>query len=284
MLAGPLGLQGTLLLGGVLNNGLHLLETLLSPFLKATACGGTEFSGLLGTCSDRGVLLHLLLGHIANLLRPLGAVCGGGVSGCVIGTLLLHNGLTLDNIVLDVVDLLLGPALGFVLSPADLGSLHITVLHKRGPADLSGLIEGNLLVLNEAALPEVLVTVLLLLRLVLCDIGGVAPPVIGVVALDNLVVLGLLNHLHLVNAPLAVVSGPGRSNRREANIGVIASLSLVSRVKTSEGSTSRFFMVIVMVVTMVTAVMVVPTVGVEREGVDKGTRITVVRGRPCVPS
>merc|ERR1719234_1469901 len=176
MLAGPLGLQGTLLLGGVLNNGLDLLETLLSPFLKATACGGTKFPGLLGTCSDRGVLLHLLLGHIAHLLRPLGAVCGGGVPGCVIGTLLLYLSLTLNHIVLHIVDLLLGPALGFVLGPTDLGSLDVTVLHKRSPADLSGLIEGDLLILNEAALPEVLVTIFLLLRLVLCDIGGVAPP------------------------------------------------------------------------------------------------------------
>jgi len=43
-------------------------------------------------------------------------------------------------------------------------------------------------------------------------------------------------------------------------------------------------MVIVMVVAVVTAVMIAPTVGVEREGVDEGTRITVVRGCPCVPS
>ena len=184
----------------------------------------------------------MLLGHIAHLLRPLGAVCGGCVSGCVVLALLLHNGLTLNNIVLDVVDLLLGPALGFVLGPADLRSLDVTVLHKRGPADLSSLVEGNLLVLNETAFPEVLVTVFLLLGLILRDIGGVAPPVIGVVALDNLIVLGLLDHLDLVNAPLAVVSGPGRSNGRKADVGVISFLPLVSRVKTSEGSTSGFFM------------------------------------------
>merc|ERR1719278_2500746 len=106
-------------------------------------------------------------------------------------------------------DLLLGPALGFAFSSADLRALDVTVLHKRGPADLSSLVEGNLLVLDETALPEVLVTVLLLLRLVVGDVSGVAPPVVGVITLDNLVVLGLLDHLHLVDAPLAIVSGPG---------------------------------------------------------------------------
>merc|ERR1719204_1192792 len=106
------------------------------------------------------------------------------------------------------------------------------------------------------------------------------PPVVGVITLENLAPLSLFDHLRLVNAPLSIVSRPGGSNGREADVSVIASLPLVSRVKTSEGSTCGFLMVIVMVV----AVMIVPTVGVEREGVDEGTRITVVHGWPCVPS
>jgi len=284
MLAGPLGLQSTLLLGGILHNGLDFVVALLSTLLEATACGGTELPGLLGATGDRGVLLHWLLGDAANLPGPLGALGVGGVSRGLVLTLLLNLSGALNHIVLNIVNLLLGPALRFVFGPADLGSLDITILNERGPADLSSFIEGNLLVFDETVLPEVLFAFLLLLGLVLGDVGGVAPPVIGVVALDNLIVLGLLDHLNLVNAPLAIVSGPGRSNGRKADIGVISSLPLVSRVKTSEGSTSGFFMVIVMVVAMVTAVMVVPTVGVEREGVDKGTRITVVRGGPCVPS
>merc|ERR1712156_925888 len=162
VLAGPLWLQSTLLLGGVLDNGLHFLEALLRALLEATACRGTEFSGLLGAGSDGGVLLHLLLGDVAHLLGPLGAVGGGGVARGVVLALLFHNGLTLGNVVLDVVNLLLGPTLGLMLGPANLRSLDVAVLHKRGAADLSGLVEGDLLVLNEAALPEVLVTVLLL--------------------------------------------------------------------------------------------------------------------------
>merc|ERR1711899_100899 len=227
MLAGPLRLQSTLLLGGVLDNSLHFLETLLRALLEATASRGTEFPGLLGTGSDGGVLLHILLGDVAHFLWPLGAVGGGGVTRGVVLALLFHNCLTLDNIVLDVVNLLLGPTLGLILGPADLRALDVAVLHKRGATDLSGLVEGDLLVFDEAALPEVLVTVLLLLGLILGHIGGVTPPIVRVVTLDNLVILGLFDHLHLVDAPLAIVARPGRSHGGEAHVSVVTTLSLV---------------------------------------------------------
>merc|ERR1711872_970989 len=77
--------------------------------------------------------------------------------------------------------LLLGPALRFILSSADLRALHITVLDQRSSAHLHSLIEGNLLIVDEAVLSEVLLTLLLLLGLIVGHIGGVAPPVIGVV-------------------------------------------------------------------------------------------------------
>merc|ERR1719249_55837 len=63
MLASPLGLKATLLLGGVLDHGLHLVKALLSSLLEATASRGTELPGLLGASGDGGVLLHWLLGH-----------------------------------------------------------------------------------------------------------------------------------------------------------------------------------------------------------------------------
>merc|ERR1719397_632021 len=204
MLASPLGLKATLLLGGVLDHGLHLVKALLSSFLEATAGRGTELPGLLGASGDRGVLLHWLLRHRADLLGPLGALGVGGVATGVVLTLLLHLRPALDHIVLHVVHLLLGPAFGLVLSPADLGALHVTVLHQRSPADSGCLVEGDLLVLDEATLPEVLLAVLLLLGLVVGGVGGVAPPVVGVVALHHVVVLRLLHHLHLVNAPLPI--------------------------------------------------------------------------------
>merc|ERR1712183_193254 len=172
MLAGPLGLQGTLLLRGVLHNSLDLVVALLGALLEATACGGTEFPGLLGAASDRGVLLHLLLGHAAHLPGPLGALGVGSVSRGLVLALLFNLGGALNDVVLHIVDLLLGPALRFVFGPANLRSLDITILDERGPADFSSLVEGNLLVLDETVLPEVLFAVLLLLGLILGDIGA----------------------------------------------------------------------------------------------------------------
>merc|ERR1712183_746241 len=165
---------------------------------------GADLPGLLGAPGDGGVLLHWLLGHGADLLGPLGALGVGGVAAGVVLALLLHLRLAPDHVVLHVVHLLFGPALGLVLSPADLRALHVTVLHQRSPANGGSLVEGNLLVLDEAALPEVLLAVLLLLRLVVGGVGGVAPPVIGVVALHHVVILRLLDHLHLVDASLSI--------------------------------------------------------------------------------
>ena len=44
VLAGPLGLEGAGLLGGVLDNGLLLVITLLSTLREPTAGGGADFS------------------------------------------------------------------------------------------------------------------------------------------------------------------------------------------------------------------------------------------------
>merc|ERR1719348_743119 len=88
MLAGPLGLEATLLLGGVLDHSLHLVKALLSSLLEATASRGTELPGLLGASGDGGVLLHWLFGHGAHLLGPLGALGVGGVAAGVVLALL----------------------------------------------------------------------------------------------------------------------------------------------------------------------------------------------------
>merc|ERR1712055_936463 len=116
MLAGPLWLQGTLFLRGILDNSLHLVIALLFSWHKATASRGTQFPWFLGTTSDWGVLLHRLLLNSAHLLGPLGALGVGGVSRGLILTPLLN------------------------LSPTDLGALNITVLDKGSPADVGSLI------------------------------------------------------------------------------------------------------------------------------------------------
>ena len=117
---------------------------------------------------------------------------------------------------------ILGPAFGFVLSGAKLRTLDITVLYKRCTAHLYGFVESDCFIFNETTLPVVLLALLLLLGLVLGDIGGVAPPVVGVVALDNIVVLGLFDHLDLVDTPLAVSTRSGGCNGREAHISVVS--------------------------------------------------------------
>ena len=102
MLAGALGLKGTLLLGGILNNGLGLVITLLSTLLESTASRGTQLSGLLGTASDRSVLLDLLLRYTADLPGPLGTLGVGGIARGFIFTLFLLDSFTLNNIILNL--------------------------------------------------------------------------------------------------------------------------------------------------------------------------------------
>merc|ERR1719481_1159101 len=52
MLAGPLGLKVTLLLGGILDHGLHFVVAFRLSFLEATPTCATDFPGLLGAASD----------------------------------------------------------------------------------------------------------------------------------------------------------------------------------------------------------------------------------------
>jgi len=243
VLAGTLGLKRTLFLGGILDNGLGFVVTLLSTLLESATSWGTEFPWLLGTSGDGGVLLHILLGDRADLLGPLGALGVGGVARGLIFTLLFNLGSALNNIILDIMDLLFGPALRLVLSSADLRSLNITVLNKRSSADLDSLIKSNLLVFDETVLPEVLLALLFLLGLVVGDIGGVTPLVVRVVTLDHIIILGLLNHLNLVNTLLAIITRPGGSNISEAYAGIIATLSGRSRVNSLVGGMVTMVMV-----------------------------------------
>merc|ERR1719250_434472 len=117
MLAGSLGLKRTLLLGGVLDNSLGLVIALLFSFLESTSRRCTDLPWLLGTPSEWGELLDRFLLNSAHLLGPLGALSVGGVARGFILTFLLN-----------LMFLLLGPALRFILSPTNLRSLNFTVL------------------------------------------------------------------------------------------------------------------------------------------------------------
>ena len=161
-------------------------------------------------------------------------------------------------------DLLLGPALGLVLSPADITSGFVAVLHERSPADLGCLVEGDLLVLDETALPEVLLALLLLLGLVVGDVGGVTPPVARVVALHHIVVLCLLDHLHLVNTSLAVRARTGGSYSTKADISSRVSLTVSSAVKRSHRGGGSVVVAVVFPMVLLAALLV------EGEGASQG--------------
>ena len=102
------------------------------------------------------------------------------------------------------------------------------------------------------------------------NVSGVAPPVVGVIALHHVVVLRLLDHLDLVDTPLAIIPGPGSSDRSEVDRGVVSSpLPLVTGSNVREGATGRFLVVASAVVA--SAVVTTALVGVEREGVGQRT-------------
>merc|ERR1719464_1317717 len=215
--------------------------------------------------------VNLVTGFLETLQTSLGhfAIGGGSVSGGLLLALLLNLSFAVDNIILDFMDLLLGPALGLVLSAADLGSLDVAILDQRSSADLHSLVEGNLLVLDETALPEVLLALLLLLGVVVGDVGGVAPLVVAVVTLDHVIVLNLLNHLDLVNTSLAFSVGRSSGDSIEAGwvfLDSCLSLTIISGSEVLNRIPSAVVPVISMVVMVV---MVTLIVGVEGEGVDK---------------
>jgi hypothetical protein len=203
VLAGTLGLKGALFLRSILYNCLGFVITLLISFLESTSSWSTDLPGFLGTSSDWCVLLDSFLLDTANFLGPLGALGVGCVAGCFILTLLLNLSSTSNHIILNIMNLLLGPALRLILSSTDLRSLDITVLDKRSSTDSNCLIESNLFILDKATLPEVLLALFILLGLIVCDKSSVAPLVIGLITLQNIIILSLLNHLYFVNTSLA---------------------------------------------------------------------------------
>merc|ERR1712058_138020 len=264
MLASSLGLKRTLFLRGILNNSLGFVITLLSSLLESTTSWGTELSWFLGTSSDWSVLLDIFLGDTANFLWPFGALGVCCISRCLILTLLLNLGSALNNIILNVMNLLFGPALRLIFSSTDLRSLNITILDQWGSTDLDSLIESNLLVFDETALSEVLLTLLLLLGLVVCDIGGVTSLVITMITLDNIIIFSFFDHLNLVNTSLSIRSRGSSSNISEAWGSTFSSLTLSSLGKGSR-CTAGISMISMIMVSMVVFI----AVSIEREGVDE---------------
>ncbi len=127
--------------------------------------------------------------------------------------------------------------------------------HLGFPLVPDGLIKSNLLVLDETALLEVLLAVLLLLGLEVGGVGGVAPLRVAMVALDVLVILSLFNHHDLVDTTLA---GGGNGTDVESDV-VTLTLAVVS----SEPLPGEPGLEVVSVVDVVSVVvLVVAVVGV----------------------
>ena len=151
---------------------------------------------LFGASSYWCIFLDWFLGDITNLLWPLWTFCVGCVSWCLIFTFFFHFCSTLNNIILHIMNFLFGPTLWLILSSTNLRSLDITILDQGSSAYLKGswkmcqipglwlisspwscilttdntlfssclycLIESYGLILNEAILSKVLLTILFL--------------------------------------------------------------------------------------------------------------------------
>jgi hypothetical protein len=272
VLASSLGFQSTLFLGSILNNSLGFVITFLRSLGESTASRSAKFPGFLGTSGDGRVLLDVLLGNRAHFLGPLGALGVSSVATGLILTLLLKDSFTFNNIIFNIMFFLLSPALALILGTADLRSLDIAILYKRSTADGDGLVESNLLVFDETALSVVFITLFLLLGFVVGDISGVAPFVIRVITLNNIIIFGLFDHLNFVNATLATILR-SRSYIIKAR-GTTLTLERKAGSKILRWLTGSGFFMMSMMISMVSTMMLNGSISVEGESVEKRSLIS----------
>jgi len=228
------------------DDSLSLGKTLLWARLQLTARWATELLRHLLTLSLGRVLLDILLLGLANLFWPLGTLLLGGVAISDILAFLLLNCLTLNNIIFNIMLMVPGFTLGLIDSFALYRTLSIT--DKRSVAELCLLLRSNLFVVNEAVLDEVLLTFLLLLGLKISGVGGVTLLAVAMLALDDIIVLSLLNHHNLVNAGLT-----SSSNGSNVQGNIIA--TPLTRVTGWVGFSSMGMVVVMFVVVLVVMFM-----------------------------
>jgi len=268
VLALSLGLEVASLLGNFLDDGFLLVEALLGSGGQDAARGTAKLAGNLLTFSLGSVLLDFLAVSLADLLGPFGTLLLGGVTLGDILALLFLDGLTLNNIIFNVMFVVFGLTLRFVDSTALFGSFSFA--NEGSVAEFDGLFEGNLLVFDEARFLEVLLAFLFLLRLEVGGVSGVATLGVGVMALNLLVVFSLLNHDNLVDTTLA--SG---GDSADAQVEVTVSLTGVTGRLEVDGLEVASAVVGVSGVVMV-MVVAGGVSGVEGEGVHERTAIAVV--------
>ena len=228
-----------------MDDGLFPVEALLGSGGEHTAGGTAELPGHLLTLSLGSVFLDALPVVGTDLSGPLGTLLLGGVTLSNVLAFLLLDGLAVDDVVLNLVLVVSGLALRLVDSLTLLGSLAFA--DQRGVAELDGLLEGHLTVVDVTFLLEGLVALLFLLGLEVGGVSGVATLGVRMLALDLLVVLGLLDHHDLVDTTLSG-GGDGADVQRH----------LAARAATLTGDTAFvlfvMFVVVVMVVVLVAIV------------------------------
>jgi len=251
MLALLLWLQVAGLLWHLSDNSFLLVEAFFWAWLKLTSRWAAKFTWDLLTLSFRGILLDLLLLRFAHLLGPLGTLLLSGVPLGNILAFLLLDGLTRNNIILDIVLVVSGLTLRFVDGLTFYWSLAIT--DKRGVARLDLLFGGNLLVFDEAVFDKVLLALFLLLWLKVSGVGSVTLLTVAVLAFNDVIVLGLLNHDNLVDASFSS-SCNGSNVKSNVVIGTLA------RSTGWQGQTSAWCLLISMIMVMMVMVLVVATI------------------------
>jgi len=239
VLALLLGLQVAGLLWDFRDNSLSLGEALFWTRDQLAARWAAELLGDLLTLGLGRVLLDigLLLG--TDLLGPLGTLLLSGVALSDILTLLLLDGLTLDDIILNIVLVVPGLALRLVDGPTFLWAL--TVTDQRSVAEFDLLGGSNLPVVDEAVLDEVLLALLLLLGLEVSGVSGVALLGVAMLALDDVIILSLLNHHNLVDTPLT-----GSSNGSNVQGNIATSLTGGTGINSLVGMSVLMFVVVIM--------------------------------------
>jgi len=268
VLAFCLRLQVASLLWDLSDNSLSLIMAFLSAGLQIAAFWAAELTWDLLAPGFWRVLLDRLLLLGTDLLGPLGALNLGGVTLGDIHTLLLMDGLAINDIILNFMLVVPGLTLRLVDSPTLL--IAFTITDQWGVAELDTLIMCYRFEFNEALLDEVLVALLLLLRLVVSDISVVTLLAVAVLALDDIIVLGLSNHDDLLDTPFTS-SGNGSNVQRWM---IIVPLTWPSRTSSRTALAGIPSCIIMMFVVLLMVVIVVSMMGrllaptsIERESI-----------------
>jgi hypothetical protein len=246
VLARSLGLQVTVFLWDLLDDGFLLVEALLWSGGKKTARWTAKFSWDLLTLGFGAELGDLLLLGLTFLTGPLGTLLFSGVTLGDILALLVLDGVTDNNIIFNIVLVVSGLAQAFVDSLTFLWAL--TGTDEWSVTELDLLIEGDLLVFDETVLDEVLLALFFLLGLEVGGVGGVTTGSVTVLTFDDVIVFGLFNHYDLVDTTLT--SGSNGTNV-ESKIVSLSTLTGITGWESNSGGSVVLIVVVFMLMSVI---------------------------------